>query len=91
MYGSSYWFQHGEPAVKTKQSEPEIEIEKMMEGMQEARKTLSTCGMPHSRDLLTSAMMTGILLDKLLVYYTDLYPTELNHNQQLANPNTLCR
>jgi len=36
-------------------------------------------------------MMTGILLDKLLVYYTDLYPTELNHNQQLANPNTLCR
>jgi hypothetical protein len=36
-------------------------------------------------------MMTGILLDKLLVYYTDMYPTELNHNQQLANPNTLCR
>ena len=34
-------------------------------------------------------MMTGILLDKLLLYYTDLYPTELNHNQQLANPNTL--
>jgi hypothetical protein len=27
----------------------------------------------------------------VLVYYTDLYPTELNHNQQLANPNTLCR
>ena len=27
--------------------------------------------------------------DKLLLYYTDLYPTELNHNQQLANPNTL--
>ena len=27
--------------MKTKQSEPEIEIEKMMEGMQEARKTLA--------------------------------------------------
>jgi hypothetical protein len=25
-YGSSCWFQHGEPAVKAKQSEPEIEI-----------------------------------------------------------------
>jgi hypothetical protein len=36
-------------------------------------------------------MMTGILLDKLLFYYTDMYPTELNHNQQLANPNTLCQ
>jgi len=23
--------------------------------------------------------MTWILLDKLLLYYTDLYPTELNH------------
>ena len=34
-------------------------------------------------------MMTGILLDKLLVYYTDLYPTELNHNQQLAPPGGL--
>jgi hypothetical protein len=33
-YGSSCWFQHGEPVVKAKQSEPEIEIEKMMEGMQ---------------------------------------------------------
>ena len=40
-YGSSCWFQHDEPPVKTKQSEPEIEIEKMMEGMQEARKTLA--------------------------------------------------
>jgi hypothetical protein len=39
----------------------------------------------------TEGMMTGILLDKLLLYYTDLYPTELNHNQQLANPNTLRR
>jgi hypothetical protein len=40
-YGSSCWFQHSEPAVKAKQSEPEIEIEKMMEGMQEARKALA--------------------------------------------------
>jgi hypothetical protein len=40
-YGSSCWFQHGELAVKTKQSEPEIKIEKMMEGIQEARKALA--------------------------------------------------
>jgi hypothetical protein len=28
-------------------------------------------------------------MDKLLVYYTDLYPTELNHNQHTGQSQTI--
>ena len=64
-YGSSCRFQHGEPAVKTKQSEQEIEVEKHREGMQEIRTMIVSMCNEHNSQMADRAREIVKLRDEL--------------------------
>ena len=64
-YGSSCRFQHGEPTVKTKQSEQEIEIEKHREGMQEIRTMIVSMRNEHNSQMADRARENVKLRDEL--------------------------